>query len=108
MSFLRHGLCAVLLAAAATRLAAAIGELAGATLAVEPCMSTVGGGAMPTAELPSFAVTIRGIAADQLDRKLRGARVPVVARIEDGRVWLDVRTIADEEFAEVVAALRVQ
>ena len=27
---------------------------------VEPCMSTVGGGAMPTAELPSFAITLRG------------------------------------------------
>ena len=94
------------LRAAATRLAAAIGELAGATLAVEPCASTVGGGAMPTAELPSFAVTVSGVPADDLDRRLRGARVPVVARIADGRVWLDVRTIADDEFADVVAALR--
>ncbi len=94
------------LRAAATRLASAIGELPGATLAVEACTSTVGGGAMPTAELPSFAVTIGGVPADELDRRLRGARVPVVARIEDGRVWLDVRTIADDEFSEIVAALR--
>jgi L-seryl-tRNA(Ser) seleniumtransferase len=94
------------LRAAAERLAAAIGELPGATLAIEACASTVGGGAMPTAELPSFAVTIRGIAADDLDRRMRGARVPVVARIEDGRVWLDVRTITDDDFDDVVVALR--
>jgi L-seryl-tRNA(Ser) seleniumtransferase len=94
------------LRAAATRLASAIGELAGATVAVEACSSTVGGGAMPTAELPSFAVTVRGIPADDLDRRLRAARVPVVARIEDGRVWLDVRTIADDEIDDVATALR--
>jgi L-seryl-tRNA(Ser) seleniumtransferase len=80
----------------AEALAAAIGG------SVEPCTSTVGGGAMPTAELPSFAVTMSD--PEALDRKLRGAPVPVIARIEDGRLWLDVRTIADDEIAVVVSA----
>jgi L-seryl-tRNA(Ser) seleniumtransferase len=71
--------------------------------AVEPCTSTVGGGAMPTAELPSFAVTMTGD-AEAHDRKLRGAAVPVIARIEDGRLWLDVRTIADDELEAVARA----
>jgi L-seryl-tRNA(Ser) seleniumtransferase len=89
------------LRAAAEQLAAMIGGAA----AVEPCTSTVGGGAMPTAELPSFAVTLRG-GADALDRVLRAAPVPVIGRIEDGRLWLDVRTIADEELASVASAVR--
>jgi L-seryl-tRNA(Ser) seleniumtransferase len=94
------------LRALAERLLAAIGPLAGLALAVEPCKSTVGGGAMPTAELPSFAVTVRGKPADELDRRLRTAHIPVIARIEDGRVWLDVRTVAEAEFPEIAAALR--
>jgi len=78
----------------------------GLAIAVEPCTSTVGGGAMPTAELPSFAVTLGGRSADDLDRQLRGAEVPVIARIDDGRVWLDLRTIADDELPLVALALR--
>ncbi len=92
----------------ADQLAAAIGAMTGSgiVLAVEACTSTVGGGAMPTAQLPSWAVTLRGPSADQLDRGLRRAPVPVVARIEDGRLWLDVRTIAPHELDEVAAAVR--
>jgi L-seryl-tRNA(Ser) seleniumtransferase len=91
---------------AADQLAAAIGAVAGVTIAVESCMSTVGGGAMPTAQLASWAVTLRGPAADALDVALRRAKVPVVARIEDGRVWLDLRTIAADELDDVAAAVR--
>jgi len=95
---------------AATALAAAIGEVAGLAIAVEPCESAVGGGAMPTARLASWAVTLRGIAAglgaDDIDAALRRAPVPVIGRIEDGRVWLDARTIAADEAAGVVAAVR--
>ncbi|MDQ3368702.1 MAG: hypothetical protein M3680_25005, partial [Myxococcota bacterium] len=64
----------------------------------------------------SWAVTLRGSmgattagagspGADAIDAGLRRARVPVVARIEDGRVWLDLRTIADDEIEHVVAAV---
>jgi len=84
----------------ADRLAAAIGGSA----TVEACMSTVGGGAMPTAQLASWAVTLRG-PADALDRRLREAAVPVIGRIADGRLWLDVRTIGPDELADVVATV---
>jgi L-seryl-tRNA(Ser) seleniumtransferase len=94
------------LRAAAEALAAAIGAVGGLAIAVEPCRSAVGGGAMPTAELASWAVTLRGGSADAIDAALRGASVPVVARIEDGKVWLDVRTIGADETAGVVAAVR--
>jgi len=94
------------LRAAAEALAAAIGAVAGCAIAVEPCRSTVGGGAMPTAQLASWAVTVRGGSAEALAARLRRAPVPVIGRIEDGRIWLDLRTIAAGEVAEVAAAVR--
>jgi L-seryl-tRNA(Ser) seleniumtransferase len=92
------------LRAIANALVAAIGGVAGVAVAVEACTSAVGGGAMPTAEIPSWAVTLRGPGADALDRGLR--RAGVVARIDDGRVWLDVRTIAPDELGAVADAVR--
>jgi L-seryl-tRNA(Ser) seleniumtransferase len=95
------------LRAAAEALAQAIGAVAGLAVVVEPCSSTVGGGAMPAAELASWAVTLAGDAgADAIDAGLRGATVPVVGRIADRRVWLDARTIAADEIAVVAAAVR--
>ena len=67
---------------------------------VAPCTSTVGGGAMPTAELPSWAVALPAA----LEPKLRAQAV--VARVHEGRVWLDVRTIAADELAVVADAVR--
>jgi L-seryl-tRNA(Ser) seleniumtransferase len=103
------GASAETLRARAEALAAAIGGSAvrgELRVAVEPCASAVGGGAMPAAELPSFAVTLTGArGADALDAQLRAADVPVIARIEAGRVWLDVRTIADGDVADIAAAL---
>ena len=98
------------LRAVADGLATAIGPRPRLAVAVEPCASTVGGGAMPTAALASWAVTLTGaspgVSADAIDAALRRARVPVIGRIEGGRVWLDVRTIAAGEHADVVAAVR--
>jgi len=95
--------------AEAVALAEAIGAVAGLAIAVEPCSSAVGGGAMPMAQLASWAVTLRGAggaSADAIDVGLRRARVPVIGRIADGRVWLDVRTVGSGEGADVVAAVR--
>ena len=97
------------LRARATRLAAMLtagSAVPGLTVAVEPCRSTVGGGAMPLAELASWAVTVVSPGgADALDARLRAAAVPVVGRVEHGRVWLDVRTVADADLADLAASL---
>jgi L-seryl-tRNA(Ser) seleniumtransferase len=83
----------------AERLAA---HLAGA-IAV-PCLSTVGGGAMPLAELPSWGIALEGPAM-ALDRELRSGRVPVVARVEDSQVVIDLRTVSAGEEADLIAAV---
>ncbi|MCX5742070.1 MAG: hypothetical protein NT062_06205 [Proteobacteria bacterium] len=69
---------------------------------VERSTSTVGGGAMPTAQLPSWAVTV-GPAS--IEAKLRAAATPILARVEDGRVWLDLRTIGADEHDAIVATV---
>ena len=54
--------------------------------------ASVGGGSFPTARIPSAAVAISGD-AERLDARLRAGEPPVVSRIVDGRVVLDLRTM---------------
>ena len=73
-----------------------------------PGESLVGGGSAPTSSLPTFllAVTADSLSADELAARLRRNDPPIVARVEDGRVLLDLRTVlspADE--AQIVRAL---
>jgi L-seryl-tRNA(Ser) seleniumtransferase len=58
-----------------------------------------GGGTLPQAEVASVALSIRPsrMGADALCRALREAEVPVVARIEENAVLLDLRTVLPEE-----------
>lgn len=69
--------------------------------------AVAGGGAGAESTLPSAAVALRrpGLSADALAAALREGALPVVARIEDGRVLLDLRSVAEEEDAELGAAL---
>jgi L-seryl-tRNA(Ser) seleniumtransferase len=70
--------------------------------------SLVGGGSAPTSSLPTFllAVTAESLSADELAARLRHNTPPIVTRVEEGRVLLDLRTVlsADEE-AQIVRAL---
>ena len=69
--------------------------------------STVGGGSLPGETLPSVGLALAGRAASRRLADLRRATPPVIGRIEDGRVVLDLRTVdpgADEAVAAAVAA----
>jgi L-seryl-tRNA(Ser) seleniumtransferase len=69
--------------------------------------SVIGGGSTPGASLPTVlvAVSAKGLSAAQLAARLRAAEPPVIARVEEGRVLLDLRTVFPEEDAAVTAAL---
>jgi L-seryl-tRNA(Ser) seleniumtransferase len=70
--------------------------------------SLVGGGSAPTSTLPTFilAVTAGSLSADELGARLRRHHPPVVARVEDGRVLFDLRTVLSaSEDAEIARAL---
>jgi L-seryl-tRNA(Ser) seleniumtransferase len=91
------------LRARAERLAEAIGggaEIVRAT-------GKVGGGALPLLELEGPAVALHGPATPvAVARALRDADPPVIARINEGRVLLDPRTVADDELELAAAAAR--
>ena len=69
--------------------------------------SVIGGGAAPSAVLPTrlIAVTHADLSADELCARLRGSDPPVVARVEEGRVLLDLRTVFPEQDANLATAL---
>jgi L-seryl-tRNA(Ser) seleniumtransferase len=81
--------------ARAERLAALVGG------EVEETVARVGGGALPLAELPSFACAVE----EELAERLRDGEPPVVALVRDGRTLLDARTLRDDEIDEVAAAI---
>ena len=72
---------------------------------VAPTSGQVGGGAMPLARLPSFACVLTFGAPDSFLECLRKAAVPVIGRIADGEVLLDVRCLAEEDLGPVAEAV---
>ncbi len=67
--------------------------------------ATVGGGSLPGETLPSRAVAIPSASPQRLATALRAASTPVVARIEDDRVLLDLRTVLPEQDALLARVL---
>ncbi len=70
-------------------------------VAVMPCQSQIGSGSLPVDRLPSAAITFtprdgRGGTTETLALQLRGLPSPVIGRIYDGRLWLDLRCLEDE------------
>ena len=81
--------------ARADRLAALVGG------EVEETVARVGGGALPLAELESFACAVE----ESLAASLRACDPAVVGIVRDGRLLLDCRTIADDELDAVASAV---
>ena len=97
-----------MLAAGAAVLAERAGRLAegiGAVAEIIAATAKVGGGALPLLELPGPVVAVAG-PPDELAARLRAADPPVVGRIQDGRLLLDPRTLAEEEIELVAGAVR--
>jgi L-seryl-tRNA(Ser) seleniumtransferase len=67
--------------------------------------STVGGGSLPGATLPSLALALDPAHPDALAERLRRGDPPLVARINAGRVLVDLRSVLPEEDAALARAL---
>lgn len=69
--------------------------------------SVIGGGAAPSCVLPTrlLAVSCGRLSADALAAHLRRSDPPIIARVEEGRVLLDLRTVFAEQDPSIVAAL---
>ncbi|MBM3280601.1 MAG: L-seryl-tRNA(Sec) selenium transferase [Candidatus Handelsmanbacteria bacterium] len=84
-----------------------VGVAAALCPAIEASAAQIGSGALPLEELASRAVVLspRSVSAEELARRLRAERPPVVGRIQRGRLLLDLRTVREDEVEGVAAAL---
>ena len=69
--------------------------------------SVIGGGAAPSSVLPTrlLALSCDGLSADELAARLRTSDPPIIARVEQGRVLLDLRTVFEDQDPIIAAAL---
>jgi L-seryl-tRNA(Ser) seleniumtransferase len=71
--------------------------------------SVIGGGSAPSAVLSTrlLAITCDNLSADELAARLRRSDPPVIARVDEGRVLLDLRTVfpeQDDVLTQILAA----
>lgn len=85
-----------------------LSKLAGLQVEVVSGESVVGGGAAPGATLPTrlLSVTCEGLSAAELARRLRTFTPPVIARLEENKVLLDLRTVFPDQDSVVLEAFR--
>jgi L-seryl-tRNA(Ser) seleniumtransferase len=76
-------------------------NLAGFTFSLQKGVSLAGGGSLPTQEIPTMLISVRSesLPVNKIEERLRQLDVPIIARIVDDALLLDLRTIAEEEFA---------
>ena len=98
----------------AERLRGVLAHAAGPGYAVEavPMFSQIGSGTLPIDQLPSYGLAVRhagtgrpGRHLDRLETLLRKLPVPVIGRIADDALWLDLRCLEDRDEAAFAAQL---
>ena len=75
---------------------------------VAPSIAWSGGGTLPLHEIPSYAVRLESRSGDDTEamiERLRSADPPVVGRVGEGRLWLDVRTLLDGDEGAILEAV---
>jgi L-seryl-tRNA(Ser) seleniumtransferase len=88
-------------------------SVSGLSALVQETQTMIGGGAAPGETLRSFALSLAcdGMSATELARRLRQQATPIVARVEEDRVLLDLRTVdaADDRYlAAALATLKLK
>jgi L-seryl-tRNA(Ser) seleniumtransferase len=84
---------------------ALVARLPGLRAEVIPGESVIGGGATPERSVPTWVIAVDCAGVVESERKLRAGDPPVVARIEDGRLIFDLRTVFGAEEETLLAAL---
>lgn len=69
--------------------------------------SAIGGGAGPTSQLKTTAIALThsNLSSEEIERHLRSSKPPIIARISDNRVLLDLRTVFEDEDHSLIAVL---
>ena len=92
-------------AAVRARAEALVSRVPGLRAEVVKGSSVIGGGATPEQSIPTWLIAIQCADAVDAERQLRAATPAVVARIENGRVLLDLRTVLKEEQDDLARVL---
>lgn len=93
----------------ATELKDAIGTIPQLRIDIKKAKSAVGGGALPLAELDTVCVCLSSekLSAKEIEERLRTKpKIPVISRIKDDTVLLDLRTIRDDEIEIAAKSVR--
>lgn len=70
--------------------------------------SSAGGGSLPTQKIPTILIGIKSsqMPAGKMEEKLRKLEVPIIVRVNKDEILIDLRTVAEEEFAFIINGLR--
>jgi L-seryl-tRNA(Ser) seleniumtransferase len=70
--------------------------------------SALGGGAGPTSTFPTtlIAITHQEKSAQEIEHQLRSSSTPIISRISEGKVLLDLRTVFEDQLSALQEALR--
>lgn len=84
-------------------------EIQGAFIDIMSDISRAGGGALPETDLPTYVVCIRPgeLSVNELEERLRKGKPPIIARIKEGLLIIDVRTIRDEDIKVLVKGIKI-
>ncbi len=82
-----------------------IGQLQGVEAEIVAGESVIGGGSTPDQSLPTRLIAIASRDVVALERALRSGNPPVIARIEENRLLIDLRTVFPEEEPALLSAL---
>lgn len=78
----------------------------GLKVSIEPMTSQVGGGAMPLENLQSYGLCLRGsINLNRVQFALRQLEIPIILKIEDDAIYLDFRTLLDDDYEPLIKGL---
>ena len=83
-----------------------LAHLLGPAASPEPTTGFAGGGTLPDAGIDSVGVALAADAPERVKAALRDGAPPVIARIADGRLLLDMLTVSDNELPEIAACVR--
>jgi len=77
-------------------------------LSLREDFSAAGGGSLPTQKIPTILVGIknRKMPTSRMEEKLRNLDVPIIVRVDKNEIFIDLRTVAEDEFIFVVEGLR--
>lgn len=78
------------------------------SLEIREGKSLSGGGALPLQEIPTVLIVLKSekLKAEHIEKALRNAEIPVITRIMEDEVLMDLRTISESEYKIIEKAFR--